>query len=467
MRKALALFLVILITFTSVYACFAVDIGKENDNVVFTETILQGDNSFAEGITVETSYQYEHRLYWNSKLIIGKENKAETDFEFHKDYTSEAPEIEDYIEFYTETGFSSSWDFDNEEAEFTGINKAYKELYDKTKPGEEGEMVIVYKDYMDYYPMAGEYYTNGSNNTFGSPFGFSYEATSEAVQEKIEAYFKIPVIDEECRNITMTKDQDGTVMNIGSNQASKDTDSYSFYSESAQGKDGLYLVFSNRTDFGEIVDMSLIPGGYGIYFFPYHTTGLDFNNIQTVYSVDVENEILDITMSKDKKKIHLITKEKDELILNVIDVGTMTCLQKITLHKEIIGDPEYDYFGADVLETDNDFIVYGIYDDYSEYAVVTIDESGYYNMEFKIRTDIGFYDADFEWDGEYLYSADYYSDFGVFRETVDVVRVGVLGKDGVKFYATYNTSLNTGETKDYRSDYYCYPSKSNPVIKLN
>lgn len=469
MRKASAIFLVLFLVFASFYTYAAFDINKEKDNVTFRETVLQGDKSLAEGVSIKTSYEFQRRLFWDTTLTLGNENSIETDFTFRKNYTYEYDEPEDRLSIYTDTGYSlsSTGDtFEKDASELKGIDKAFKELYDIAKPGVDTEKIIFYKDFYDYYPLSGDCYANGVSINFGVIYDFHDDKRGTELQKKLEEYFKIPILDEECREIHLLKDENNNVISLGTSQVTDNSDYYGFSAEKAVSNKGIYISFSNRTALGNTVDTSLIPGGYGVYFFPYQKSGLDFDNIQTVYPVDEEDEIISISMNKEKTKLHLITKEKGKLILNVIDEETMNCLQRIVLHEIGKETHDVDYPGASILETDKDFIVYCVYDELNSFiSVVTANENGYKQV-LKTENTLGVYDADFEWDGKYLYYADYTSDYGTFRGSVSNVRVAVLSGGGPEFYAEYEPSLNTGEAEQYSSNYYCNAKSYYPTIIL-
>ena len=46
-------------------------------------------------------------------------------------------------------------------------------------------------------------------------------------------------------------------------------DSFDFYTQSVATDDAFYFFFSNRTQLGNLVDTSRVPGGYGVYRLPY------------------------------------------------------------------------------------------------------------------------------------------------------------------------------------------------------
>ena len=61
-------------------------------------------------------------------------------------------------------------------------------------------------------------------------------------------------------------------MNGGSSVGMSSTeqgDSFDFYTQSVATDDAFYFFFSNRTQLGNLVDTSRVPGGYGVYRLPY------------------------------------------------------------------------------------------------------------------------------------------------------------------------------------------------------
>ena len=156
MRKSLVLLLVLLSLSIGTVCVALGEIGKEKDQVHFTENIIYGDKALVEGVTIEMKNRYDNKLFWNSRYTIGKTPKEYTEYDFStlgKDVDIYEVQGSFYMENYASDTISTDI-LEKEEENLQGLELAWKELYDMTSPGEEREMLINVKDYVDYYPIS-------------------------------------------------------------------------------------------------------------------------------------------------------------------------------------------------------------------------------------------------------------------------------------------------------------------------
>ena len=88
MRKTLvvtSLLLVLSIGFVSITNSVVL---KQKNQVSYTDVILYGDASMAEGITVESKTHYDRRLFWNTTYHAGENPSTKTDYLM---YSSQQP----------------------------------------------------------------------------------------------------------------------------------------------------------------------------------------------------------------------------------------------------------------------------------------------------------------------------------------------------------------------------------------
>ena len=84
MKKSFVLFLAILVLGAIVVYFGQSNLLAEKDNVKITETILYGDKSMVEGVTVELHNHYETQVFWDTTYVLGEEPKADTEYTFHQ-----------------------------------------------------------------------------------------------------------------------------------------------------------------------------------------------------------------------------------------------------------------------------------------------------------------------------------------------------------------------------------------------
>ncbi len=452
MRKAFALFIAILIFFAGLYSAIFIKINKEKDNVTVTENIVYGDKTYAEGVTVSTTSRYGQKLQWKTEYTIGEIPLTKTDFNFYPfEIRYEDSEIRRKLSLYTIFNFSTTADdyYDNI---YSGIKNAYKEMMKDAEPYVLQEKTILLSDYYDYYPLAVD--VNFENLHISYPF--FYRSASEyelTIIDSFNKFFRIPVIDGHMLSINAIADEDGNITQWGTSHTDESPDNFEVYLEGSITDDKCFLSFDNRTANGKTVDVSNVPGGYGIYCLPFTeadgSVQFDFDNMRNVYPVDEKNSVYEIHLSDDNSHLYVMTRENNKCVLTVIDTEAYD--KKFSL--EITNfEKGYSY----ISNVGENFILYTTYDEINDknyFTVVSIDESREYNNEFTVPYD---YIGDFaKWDGEFIYLADTvnYDDSNIQPCRFNF---NVYNKDGLKFRGEYDLSLSTGFDGNFSSSYYVY-----------
>ncbi len=466
MRKVLPLFLTAVLLLSAVFLYTFISLTDEADNVTITASTETGDKSAVQKVSLDFGYSVNNRLIWASKLSFGEENKVETDFMFSKNYIDRESDPGNEITFYNVSGYSISGegaDYKNG-TEFTGLDIAYKALYDRAILGTETEDIVRFKDYQEFYPIEGQIRVKDFFLSFGNSYLFVQSDEDAAASEYLSSFFKIPVLEDERIKISIFVDSNGDVGSKSFGTTNTGSDSFNFYTSCAEDEKGIYVVFSNRTSNGNCIDTSLIPGDYGIYFFPFTEDGIDLKGIKNTYPVDPETELIDISVNADKTALHLISRENNCLYLNVIDTDTMICRQKLLIRKGILNSQ--DEVQENLLETEEDYLIYHVYDDHYNITVVEIDDNGNYSIAAEIEDYLNIAgNGPSVWDGENLYYACMKTDYGTFVGTTGTVFFGIVNEDGVVFEGDYKMSLNTGNEVNYLSSYYAF--KEPQSLKIN
>lgn len=466
MKKALTLFIVLLLLSLGTFGYFFIEINKEKDNVTVTERTVYGDKSYAENIKVNFKSTYNNLLFWNTTHTIGNDESTKTDFTFSKNFIYENPIVEDYLDIFSSLIFSFHDYVRNENtgiknADVSGLDLAYKELAEEAEPFVEISKLIKISDYCDYYPLA-------VNCNFGNTGYASEDAVLKEIVKSFEDFFKIPVLPSEARRISLIINDSGMIVSGGSSAVFDELDSFNFSTYSAVTEKVCYLTFDNRTYYGELVDTSLIPGGYGIYRIPYSIKDevpvFDFENLETVFKLDEEKTAVGLLLNHDKSKLHLITKEGTKAFLTVIDTNTHKELQKLELYNYEFMEVNISYTGKDLLLIS---CTEHIGDNAQDYmTVVTIDENGRCKKLFTVKNNSFYYDVNYSdvklKDGK-LYISDkllkrykqvdpngneYYYD-----QICSGFSLGIYDKTGMLFHGEYETSLNTGDNMRVSLDY--------------
>ena len=343
-----------------------------------------------------------------------------------------------------------------QEEEHTGLDLAYYELFQDTAPGEEKSRTIRLKDYMEYYPLGGYVEVPMLTVGLGGRLAYQYsEWTPE--MEALTEYFKIPVLEEETREISIARHRDGDLHGLGG--GSTDSDAFQLWTLSAVTEEACYFVFDAHTTDGNIVDLSLIKGGFGIYCLPYENvseqeTKLVAEKLEMVYGLDPEVQILDLKLSEDKNRLLLTTMEQEKLVLTVIKVGTMDCLQRLEVAQ---GGSWGCHYG-------DDFIVWRLDEDHI--VLISQKPDGTYQTEFEVslwgdtEMDYPFYFSDcvMDWNGEKLAISGYENDSwsGYYNCSF---YLGVYDSTGMVYCGYYDSSLTDHGTIGVAFNRKCRPKE--------
>jgi len=395
MKKTYVFLLILLVLAVGSVGVIGSIVNGQKDDVTIRESVVYGDKSAAEGITIVNQTHMRHHLFWETTYHVGEKTLCETDYtyvprgkEIEQKYVYYGIDVQDDVGYYY-SGKDNPVD----------MQKEFEELYDTLKKGETKSKDIYIKDYYDYYPIRMNinlpntvWVNNDPETEVGdNPFDPKY------VINKFQEFFKIPVLETDYVRITVSKAKDSPNSNVAySEERSSEPNFYQVVSVSAYTDNVCYFAINNRsTQYeysedsynrverdGAYVDTSLIPGGYGIYSFSYgrgageYHTGIDADSLQMVFSLEQDVSVKHMMIRDNQTRLILITEEDEGAFVKVIDLATMKEVQNIRLDKTL-----YNQFGryANIFEYE-DFIsiVYG------ENIVVISEQKGVYVHEFTV-----------------------------------------------------------------------------------
>ena len=233
---------------------------------------------------------------------------------------------------------------------------------------------------------------------------------------------------------------------------------------STYSDDTCYFSINNRRNGGEFIDTSLIPGGYGIYAFSYgseakkkNKTGIDADSLKMVYPLDEEAEVVQLSMNNDKTKLLLFTNDGEELLFTVIDVATMTAVQKLSLGAGDIYEIREYGEGNELYEGSEggSFIV--LYLHGSKICLLVVNEEGEYEHKFTVdsaevkveNSDLAYWKSpSINYDGERLVMVDYLFTGSYYNIPSCGYNVAVYTASGLVYYAEYDSSLSAHPYSD-------------------
>lgn len=466
MKKTLLITSLLVLLSAGFIGFLHISVLAKKDQVTYTDTIHYGDASMTEGLTVECNTQYDQKLFWNTTYKAGTSPSTETAYRFYtmdqQEYY-ESPKgisLESYTDNYYDTSLS-------EDDPLYDIPLIYHNLYNKTDVGESKSEIVYLKDYFEFYPI--DIYIGFPDDSYHlSQHERNYMSEDEAKQLKsFSDYFKIPVLEEHAVRVEMDK-RDESGYSSGSSDAGSDI----FYldSFSAIDEEYVYFTFNPHTLNGNLVDLSHIKDGYGIYRFPYSKKpdvlsdmyDVNFEELSMVYPLDPAEQIHYMSISEDKTKILLFGEDNKNTGSKIIVIDTKTLQTLQTIHIDSI---EREDKSTEILCTQDvhhyqDFMVLQCSSRYL--VVLTTTEDRLYNPEYVIDISAApnhiydnvisnfYWKCGFAWNGQELAivqpldierSYTYYQSPGF--------QLSIFDKNGLKYYSTHDSSLDIGYSDEF------------------
>ncbi|MGN1002241.1 MAG: hypothetical protein ACI4PC_05670 [Oscillospiraceae bacterium] len=474
MRKALVITALLLVCSIGGLTAAALWVDAPRAEVVLTETVLSGDPAAAEGLEISQGTTLNNQLFWDTVLRPGARAESETAYAFTVKKTYAQGES-DYssLQLYDHVEYGSGAFRDNGEP--LGLDKVYKELYEQSAAdGQEHKRRVYLKDYYDYYPIA---------LTFDTPdchvqldlylYGYSDMEEAEPGTEayafqKLQDFFRIPVLEDEQMELQVSVQGNGSSYGGGSVEGS---DSFDLWAYSVLTEGVCYFTFDPHTYQGNTVDLSLIPGGYGLYRLPYdperrsedgqELCPLDMDALEMVYPLDPSVRIVDLRTDPEKENLLLLTGEGDSCVLTVIRAETMETVQRLVLWD----DPDISGW---LYHDGGDFLLMSQSRQTEEetwercISLLARRADGSYELRFTVPMELDekleyFRDSGLAaaYDGERL--ALVYPGWGYdrnrnLRENCGLV-TAVYDETGLRYLGDWQSSLNTGYSQVY--SYYC------------
>lgn len=503
MRKAwyilLAFLIVGLISFSTSH--FVID--GSQDAVTWEEETIFGDKGAVEGVRVKTMNHMTHHLLWETEGALGSELHPETKFTFSNESIHTEMEITFRgLDMYANTDFLAGLAFNDNTNMPEYAQKKYADLiaycaacFESVSIGEEKEFTVDLGKYMDYYSFSGYLDIPGPTQVINE-FDDRWTGTPDALIQAIHDFFRIPILGEFKVIYSINRRQNGG--SFGASYAGgPDGEVYTPQFDSIYMNDKCYLTFNAVAENGEVVDTSLIPGGYGLYRVNVRSDSngaivWDTPIADMVYAMDPGEEFSYLEKSDDEKHIYIHTWQGNKLMRTILDESTMEVLQKFALYErtdfqkyeqyEVIGDyywevKQYDDFLA--------VLKYSINNVKSETNTVTVfaeDEQGLYHHQFTVpmspeevdvNDDLRIFSsvtANLDYDGEKLYVIqNEYSDYKHGYARGDSCNFFVLayGPEGIAYIGKYHVNLSQINLDEEYWSSSVQPWYDNPVTFIN
>ncbi len=471
MKKIYALIIMLTALSVSAFVLIGKDAYSERDKVVITEKTIYGDKTIVNDIELVIRNQFRAHLFWETtcRLEQGENVKSETQYSFfaiknqeRNERKNEGVVISNDIRYGDTTHHYYGEQINSNDA--VGLDKAINELRDHTLPGTTKSKTVYLKDYYTYYPIR-VMFDLGDMYWEADMVGYGDENVMYSISEEFKEFFKIPVLETDSVTISVTKYEElSNGMNFSTDSiGSSDYEYYTIDNVCVIGEETCYFNISNKKTVNnktvEYVDMSLVPGGYGIYTFSYKKdNGLEEivpNSLKMVVPLEMETVVSAMTLNEEDSKLLVFTDEKENAYVRIIDIETMKEVQKIKLNNK---NREYRMY---VYEYDN-FVVAAR----GKKVTILSLEDGTYTYEFTIdgNTTLGdkfFYinsNSEMDFDGEKLAIVTEVNDGYV--GGMCKVYVIIYDETGMLYWGEYGNSLLCNSNLDYYNC--CVLTERNP-----
>ena len=337
----------------SILTCSGVS-GQMRDAQV-RETTIIGDVSAAAGITIRFGSGIGEKLSWLQSYTFGDAAAQTVKYKKLKynDVQFEA-ESETYVPDLTLTAAENAVDYDTieqmqelaEKAAAGKLNAYDEETLALTKEfftadaqqklqeldarlpkagsaslaaGEEAAITIKMNELLRYYPISGTAsFESDVNESLDLTSGiFARPAEGNSLWTDFNRFFRIPMPENESMGYRVTRfsESDDTLYPEPSGwtvSTKSGEDHFAFAMISCAADDAIYFTFDPHTENGKLVDLSRIPGGYGIYRLPYDREQEIFlsEKLEMIYALDPDQRYVGLTASPDGRKLLLQRQEK-------------------------------------------------------------------------------------------------------------------------------------------------------------
>lgn len=469
MKKAAVLLAVLFLAGITGVGVVCANVVGEQEQVMWAQHVLFGEAEAAEGLTATSRVSYDERLFWETECRLGEELDTDTEYQF---FQSEQHNYRDFqlsgVRFNGIFGEYHNLDLESGIPIEEGIGKAYWELYQQTKPGEEKEAVIRLADYVEYYPACIDLELPSYISYYDTIYHYNGDDTrlekQLRIEEAFQEFFKIPVLAEHWMSISVGRREDGWSGSRGMGTVAFKTDGwFDMGTVNAITEDGCYFTFNTHSRNGVVVDTSLIPGGYGIYCLPYEQfedreAEVYEDELAMVYPLDPSVKYVRLNATEDQSRLRMLTTEGNACVLTVIDRATMETVQRLEFARSDSEDFHYWEVcwqdGYILLRMSDDrLILLEERDGRYETALMTslCPTVSHPELNFYIREING--ELPIAWDGERLalsVGGDALETRG-WEESCDLA-VAVYDKSGLRYLAQLTTSLDVGKYEEYSMD---------------
>lgn len=450
MRKSLIVTLLLAVLALGGLCCAHAALNAQEDAVAITETTVAGDPAAAAGVRVKLRTACAGHMLWETCYAVGAPDGTYSDFTFSRQMLQDSEGGYAGLDLYTARNISYGGSFGETTDESAHPQmKLFRDVASRMGDASERTETLALRDYYEFYPLEGYLDLPALRENGGTPLVGEYEP--------IRSFFRVPVQNDVRATVTVRRDSNAQVYNCDFNLTG---DVWNLWTNSVvAGDDTVYFALSFRTENGGVVDTSQIPGGVGIYRL---SVAEEPVSLKMVFPLDPADAVCDLHLSADGQRLLLTTIEDGVCYLTIIDLETMTALQKLP----VLEDVEDGGFVSAYYQDDFLMLQFSA-DQQRRFAVIAAPETGDYTVA--LRGDLDADDG--AWQG---YEGGTAMDFNGDALVIAApwyegiaprgFWLSVYGADGLRYSGQYASSLMSGQPEDtVSSDHTCMFTDVSPL----
>lgn len=336
-------------------------VGKGGEQVEITQTTLEGDPAYAQGLTVSCHTMWDSHLFWETTFSAQNPAGARTELTTYQNeqsatwYNQQLDLESAGCNFGISTsensidgvlGDDSPWGREAWDQFLIPAQEFAKEM----EPGTTQTFQVRPADWYDTWPM-----------TITRPYSFEWAAegmSEEEAEEQFQSFFSIPVPQDLILYYTLKMNENGAVydLTVSNNppveemqeeitgdaatvqEAEGAVPSEPFLeSYSVRGEQGWYLVLNNRfeAEGQPRTDLSHVQGGNGVFLIPAQNVGgkdtLRLGDIRTVYPFPEGESAISIDQDQAGRLLVYTEDEAGTWYLTVLEEESARVLQRLEL----------------------------------------------------------------------------------------------------------------------------------------
>lgn len=336
-------------------------VGKGGERVEITQTTLEGDPAYAQGLTVSCHTMWDSHLFWETTFSAQNPAGARTELTTYQNEQSatwydQQLDLESAgCNFGISTsensidgvlGDDSPWGREAWDQFLIPAQEFAKEM----EPGTTQTFQVRPADWYDTWPM-----------TITRPYSFEWVAegmSEEEAEEQFQSFFSIPVPQDLILYYTLKMNENGVVYDLTVSptppveepqeemtgdaatvqEAEGAVPSEPFLeSYSVRGEQGWYLVLNNRfeAEGQPRTDLSHVQGGNGVFLIPAQNVGgkdtLRLGDIRTVYPFPEGESAISIDQDQAGRLLVYTEDEAGTWYLTVLEEESAQVLQRLEL----------------------------------------------------------------------------------------------------------------------------------------